>query len=68
MPKRKQAMSGRRSTKAPLRARAKPMRKSPARGKPGTPKGAKSMAARRTQKSKAATAGRSNNKRRKKSS
>jgi hypothetical protein len=67
MPKRKQGMSGRRSNKAPLRAPAKPMRKSPARGKPGTPKGAKSTAARRTAKSKAADAGRESNAPRKKS-
>jgi hypothetical protein len=67
MPKRSQAGSGDRAAQAPRRAPAKSMRKSPARGKPGTPKGAKSTAARRTQKSKAATGGHSSNQPRKKS-
>ena len=53
--------------KAPKLAKAKDMRKAPARGKPSTAKGAKSMAARRTGKSKAALGGRPSHQRRKKS-
>jgi hypothetical protein len=66
MPKRTPRASGRRPTKTGPIAPGK-TRKSPARGKPGSPKGAKSTAALRTAKSKAATAGRGSNQRRKKS-
>jgi hypothetical protein len=66
MPKRRQTTSSRRPTKTGRIAPAK-TRKSPARGKPGSPKGAKSTAALRTPRSKAAAAGRGSNQRRKKS-
>jgi hypothetical protein len=64
MPKRSPRTSNRRPTKTGRIAPDK-TRKSPARGKPGTPKGAKNTAARRTAKSKAAAAGRGSNQRRK---
>jgi hypothetical protein len=66
MPKRTQRTSKRRPTKTGPIAPAK-TRKSPARGKPGSPKGAKTAAALRTQESKAAIGGRGSNQRRKKS-
>jgi hypothetical protein len=66
MPKRSNRGVPRRSAKkAPMRAKAKDMRKAPARGKPGTPKGAKSTAARRTGRSKAALGGKRSDQRRK---
>jgi hypothetical protein len=66
MPKRRPRASSRRPTKTGPIAPAK-TRKAPARGKPGSPKGAKSTAALRTAKSKAAIAGRGSNQGRKKS-